>query len=33
MEEFTLIVASWVIRARWREIGRVVLEFKLTISS
>ena len=24
----TLIVASWVIRARWREIKRFVLEFK-----
>ena len=27
-EEFTLIVASWIIRARWREIRRFVLEFK-----
>ena len=27
-EEFTLIVASWVIKARWREIQRFVLEFK-----
>jgi len=24
IEEFTLIVASWVIRARWREIQRFV---------
>ena len=28
IEEFTLIVASWVIRARWLEIQRFVLEFK-----
>jgi len=28
IEEFSLIVASWVIRARWREIQRFVLEFK-----
>ena len=28
IEEFTLIVASWVIGARWREIRRFVLEFK-----
>ena len=28
IEEFTLIVASWVIRARWREIQRFVLKFK-----
>ena len=27
IEEFTLIVASWVIGARWREIRRFVLEF------
>ena len=27
-EEFMLIAASWVIRARWREIQRFVLEFK-----
>ena len=27
-EEFTLIIASWVRRARWREIRRFVLEFK-----
>ena len=26
----TLIVASWVIRARWWEIQRFVLEFKAT---
>ena len=28
IEEFTLTVASWVIRERWREIRRSVLEFK-----
>ena len=28
IEESTLIVASWVIRARWPEIRRFVLEFK-----
>ena len=28
IEEFTLIVASWVIGARWREIRRFVLDFK-----
>ena len=28
IEEFTLIVAAWVIRARWREIRRFVSEFK-----
>ena len=28
IEEFTFIVASWVIRAKWREIRRLVLEFK-----
>ena len=28
IEEFMLVVASWVIRARWQEIGRFVLEFK-----
>ena len=28
IEEFMLIVASWVIRARWQEIRRFVLEFK-----
>ena len=28
IEEFTLIVASWVIGARWREIRIFVLEFK-----
>ena len=28
IEEFTLIVASWVIRARLQEIRRFVLEFK-----
>ena len=28
MEEFTFIVASWGIRARWRKIRRFVLEFK-----
>ena len=28
IEEFKLIVASWVIRTRWREIRRFVLEFK-----
>ena len=29
IEEFTLIVTpSWVIRVRWREIGRFVLAFK-----
>ena len=28
IEEFTLIVASWVIRAWWRKIRRFVLEFK-----
>ena len=28
IEESTLKVASWVIRARWREIRRFVLEFK-----
>ena len=28
IEEFTLIVAVWVIRARWREFRRLVLEFK-----
>ena len=27
VEEFTLVVASWVIRTRWREIRRFVLEF------
>ena len=31
MEEFTLIVASWVIRAIWREIQRFVLEFKASL--
>ena len=29
IEEFTLIVASWVIRARWRGIRRFVLEYKV----
>ena len=28
IEEFTLIVASWKIRTRWREIRRFVSEFK-----
>ena len=28
IEEFTLIVASWVIRARWRKIQRFVKKFK-----
>ena len=28
VNSFTLIVASWVIRARWREIRRFALEFK-----
>ena len=28
IDGFTLLVASWVIRARWREIQRFVLEFK-----
>ena len=28
IEEFTLIVASWVIRAGWREIRRFLSEFK-----
>ena len=28
IEEFTLIAASWVIRPRYREIRRIVLEFK-----
>ena len=28
IEEFTLMVASWVIKARWREIQRFLLEFK-----
>ena len=28
IEKFTLIVASWVIRTRWQEIRRFVLEFK-----
>ena len=28
IEEFTLVVASWVIRARWQEIRRFILEFK-----
>ena len=28
IEEFTLIVASWVIRAKWREIRRFLFEFK-----
>ena len=28
VEEFTLTVASWVIRERWREIRRFALEFK-----
>ena len=31
IEEFTLIVASWVIRARWREMRRFVLEFKASL--
>jgi len=30
IEEFTLIAASWVIRARWWEIQRFVLEFKVS---
>ena len=30
IEEFTLTVALWVIRARWQEIQRFVLEFKAT---
>ena len=30
IEEFTLIFASWVIRVRWREIPRFVLEFKVS---
>ena len=28
IDEFTLFSASWVIRARWREIQRVVRKFK-----
>ena len=28
IDGFTLVVASWVIRARWWEIQRFVLEFK-----
>ena len=28
IDGLTLVVASWVIRARWREIQRLVLEFK-----
>ena len=30
IEEFTLIAASWVIMARWWEIQRFVLEFKVS---
>ena len=28
IDEFTLLSASWVIRARWREIQRFVRKFK-----
>ena len=30
IEEFTLIFALWVIRVRWQEIPRFVLEFKVS---
>ena len=29
IDEFTLLSASWVIRARWREIQRFVRKFKM----
>jgi len=28
IDRFTLLVATWVIRARWREIQRFVWDFK-----
>lgn len=31
IEEFTLIVAPWVIGARWPEIRRFALEFKASL--
>ena len=31
IEEFTLIVTSWVIGSRWREIRRFLLEFKASL--
>ena len=31
IEEFTLMVASWLIKARWREIQWFVLEFKASL--
>ena len=29
IDEFTLLIASWVIRATWREIQRFVWQFKV----